>query len=337
VAWLPDRGPEHASRGGIMISNANTVPNCSWTQDAITAINNEVHTVAGGVQQTRTVFHPQILTTPIMQYGSVVNQVMEIFNEAQLPGPSVTSEPNAGSAMISARQLSVSVAQAEEMLIWQGNAVQLPQGVAGTNLATAGGGIIGAVGQHRQAHRAGAFGLMQAVVEGINDLAAIGRAGPYALFVSPAIAADAQTRFVPETSVTVAAWLSTYLQQPPGSGLPGGMYTSVGLPATVAVLVALPTQPLMLGVFKDTQAYDPIVAAQNAYLFKVSESFHFVVTDPHACVRIDYVPAAAAPGLPLGMPGALFEAEAVEAPVAADVAAAEAEVALTDGDDTPRR
>lgn len=232
--------------------------------------------------------------------GDGTQPFLEISQEFALTSNQVDNEVELGKAVILATMAAKDVALAEELVVFQGTGVlpppvgvavaALPPGVNVQRGASARTGLLGAITlaprpvNRPRGRPAGVYAEQSfaEVAAGISDLIAAGQPGPYALFLAPPIFADT---FRPLAGTLAAAGDRIK------NLVPGGFYPSMGLLPNTGLLVSLGGEPTSLVVSQDAATgftqQDP---GTGMYRFRVSERIQFVVRDPRALLRLDFVP-----------------------------------------------
>jgi len=239
---------------------------------------------------------------------------LEISTQFLLTQNQVDNESTLHSAIDAVRDASRRLAQAEDLLIFNGQAVALPPGVTVTNLASARNGLLGEafVARPVPQNPAPAGGgppvpvwqTYNEVMQGISvNLDGNGRPAPFALVLAPLVHGDTTSPFMPTVPVTVRDRLLPELK--------GGIYSSVALagpgPALGAapvgrartgggggqvqhrgLLISLAGNPTTLQVAQDA-VVQYIPDTSGNHIFRVVERIQWVARDAQALVRLEFM------------------------------------------------
>jgi encapsulating protein for peroxidase len=288
-------------------------------------IDQAVHDEVNRIRVAAKVFMPSPMPNAISVLTDVVDlntlslgqnslPFLEISRSFSLNDDQVSSEPELGTAVILARMAATAVTMAEEIYLFGGQNpnVPLPPGINVQRAASVRQGLLGMAGGAMQVNlpagnAPGIFGEenFNAVADGINRLLAQGQPGPYALLLSPARHSDTH-RSLPNTLVTPAERIKPLV--------PGGFHATVGLPSDRGLLVSLGGEPTSLVFSQDTiTGFTQQDDQTNLYRFRVFERLQFVVRDPRALLRLEFVgierPAPAIAPAAAAVDGELMVAE----------------------------
>lgn len=211
---------------------------------------------------------------------------LEISFEFSLTQGQVADEVALKTGRTLARLAAKSVAQAEDLLFFQGKKVDVPGGVNVINKDSAEEGLVAlaatpVVVPLIDKNKPGVYGekAFAAVVEGISILEELGQPGPYALFLASAQWADTYVP-APNTLTTTADRLIPLLE--------GGFYGTGALTDRTGLLTSLGGEPTTLYVGQDaTTAY----TQQNndgSASFRVFERVQIVAREPDAFVKLEF-------------------------------------------------
>jgi uncharacterized linocin/CFP29 family protein len=189
-----------------------------------------------------------------------------------------------------AKLAAKSLALAEDILIFQGERVDLPPGVslkAGKD--SAGNGLLGLVSDantmkvKRSDSNSGGE-ILAAITQGIANLTAKAQAEPFALIL--------------DTNAYAATWGSvingtpTYTVLTPV--LTGGIYGTPSMPADTGLLVATGGEPITIYFSSDPMTEIKQKDEDGKYLFREYERIQFVARDARALVRLNFPQASTA-------------------------------------------
>lgn len=193
----------------------------------------------------------------------------------QMSQSQVDNESDQKRGVALARLAAREIAQAEDLLIFQGQHAPMPPGVGIEGRELAREGLLGAA--PRELHmQLNGNGIVAAVVEGIAALRRLGQPGPYALFLGLDVFADS----------AVPQWGSVSPEDRITPRLKAGLFDTAALPDNVGLLVSLGGEPVTIAYAQDAGAEHLQRAQDGWHLFRVIERFQFVVRDPRALVRI---------------------------------------------------
>jgi uncharacterized linocin/CFP29 family protein len=334
-----------------------------WSKDIWDNIDRSVHDVVNAIRIAAKVLpvrpYPGARSVPTgeidYQNPAVLEAVegqeapfVEISRGFSLSEAEVKGEDKLGTAAMLARVAATAVAQAEDMIIFQGGNVVgqpgFPPGVTTLRANSANQGLLGVAaenpdqappvqappgappGQFREA----TFG---AVTGGITELLTRGQPGPYALLLPSGIFADTEAP-IPNLLIATADRIKPLV--------PGGFYGTGTLPPNTGLLLSLGGEPTTIAVSLDATTAFTQQDQQGRYQFRVFERIQFVARDRRALLGLTFVPnpaadaargAAAGGGQPVavgdghpaaagdGHPVAAGDGHPAEAAAAADVPA----------------
>jgi uncharacterized linocin/CFP29 family protein len=255
--------------------NARTIPS-----DIINGLPAPMPPV--GAPQAAPVVAPA--ATPLTVEEGAETSFIEISRGFALTENQCEQEETLGTAAMLSRFAATAIAMAEDMLIFQGGAAQLPPGVVVQRAVTAGNGLLGlAVGDIPVNPIRGAPGTygdatFTAVTRGIAELQADGQPGPYALFLGYPVYADTYRPIVAGgqmgSLITVADRIVPLVS--------GGFHGTSTLPPDRGVLVSLAGEPTTISVSLDAVTSFTQQDVARLYQFNVVERIQYRARDPRA-------------------------------------------------------
>ncbi|MCI0717393.1 MAG: bacteriocin family protein [Acidobacteria bacterium] len=220
-------------------------------------------------------------------------KLFEVRKNFSLTQSQVDAEETLKTAQKVAKLNARLVAFVEDMILFQGRGVVLPDGVEVDNLDAAGVGLLGEATTIKSIipvppldpSKPGIYGVetFKAVAKGIAELVKRYQPAPYALILESMIFADTHA---PTGTNTDGSLATTYDRILPL--VTGGFYSTGALPAFTGLLVSLPGDPTRLcyglGPVTGYAQEDP----DGKHLFFLKERVQSVVMDRRSLVKLEF-------------------------------------------------
>jgi uncharacterized linocin/CFP29 family protein len=222
---------------------------------------------------------------PLMIQEGITLPFIEISAKFALTESQMNNEANLSTAHTLSQLTARKVALAEDLILFQGSAAKLPQGITVTNMPPTWKGLLNIGGMlppiDVQPLASGGFGenTFTAVSKGIGDLIAAGHPGPYALVLETSIYADTHAP-VPNTLVTTSDRINPLVD--------GRFYGTGTLPAKTGLLVSLGGNPTTIHIAQDTIVVTNWQDPFGNYRFRVYERVQVVAREPQAFVKLQF-------------------------------------------------
>jgi uncharacterized linocin/CFP29 family protein len=224
---------------------------------------------------------------------------VEIWVEFSLTQSQVENEENLHAGRTLARMAANKIAETEDALLFHGESKSptalaakagpaKPSLVKDENVASLKTGLLGEDPGKGPYHHLNVNDvtknpedLVKQVGDGIAELTKRTNPGPYALFLPPKRFADASSTPLPKTTVTAAERIIPMVT--------GGFLAVGSLPESAGLLVSLGGEPTTIYIGIDATTAFTQIQPNGGYRFRVFERIQFVIRDPKAFARLNFV------------------------------------------------